>query len=78
MVVLADLGRPLTARETECLSWAAAGKTAAEISVIVGLAISTVNQHLAASRQKLGAVNTAQAAVLYDRSARQAQPEKAS
>ncbi len=38
--------KPLTARELECLHWAAMGKTSWEIGMILGVAERTVNFHI--------------------------------
>lgn len=54
-------GDALTPRETECLKWAAAGKSAWDTSVILGLANKTVEHHLDRAIRKLGAVNKVQA-----------------
>lgn len=51
----------LTVRERDCLGFVAAGKTDWEISVILGLAQSTVRFHVDNARLKLGAVNRSQA-----------------
>ncbi len=51
----------LAQREIVCLQWSAAGKTSLETAVILGLSPHTVNQHLAAAGEKLGAVNRTQA-----------------
>lgn len=51
----------LTPREYDCLLWAGEGKTDWEISVILGISRSTVLKHIAAAREKLGAVNKAHA-----------------
>ncbi len=53
----------LTERETECLKWAAVGKTAFESSVIMGLSERTVRHHLEMSRNKLDATNITHAVV---------------
>ena len=47
--------RELTARERECLQWAAAGKSAWEVGVILGIAERTVVDHLTKAKEKLGA-----------------------
>ena len=47
----------LSAREVEVLRWAAVGKTAWDVSVILGLAESTVKEHLARAGAKLGTTN---------------------
>jgi len=53
---------PLTARELECIHWAAMGKTSWEIGVIIGLAERTINFHIGRACEKFG-VNRRQAAV---------------
>jgi len=53
----------LTARERECLKWAADGKTAWEIGQILAIAERTVVFHLNNVMQKLGASNKTQAIV---------------
>ncbi len=58
----------LTKRELECLFWACKGKTAWEISVILGITERTVTFHLTSAAKKLGATNRQHAvakAVLY-------------
>lgn len=54
--------KPLTARERECLSWAAQGKTSWEIGRILGITERTVNFHVTNSCEKLE-VRTRQAAI---------------
>ena len=49
--------RNLTARETDCLLWAAEGKSDWEVSVILGVGVSTVEKHMTSARIKLNAVN---------------------
>jgi len=51
----------LTPRERDVLAWVAEGKSDWEISVILGLSESTVRWHVDNARDKLGAVNRAQA-----------------
>ena len=51
----------LSRRELECLKWAAEGRTAWEISVILSLSRRTVEQYLASAAEALGAVNRVQA-----------------
>jgi DNA-binding CsgD family transcriptional regulator len=51
----------LSARELDCLKWTAAGKTAWEASVILGITERTVRFHLNAARIKLNCANTTQA-----------------
>lgn len=50
----------LTARELECLSWVAHGKTDYEISVILGCSHAGVRYHVTRAGIKLGAVNRTQ------------------
>jgi LuxR family quorum-sensing system transcriptional regulator SolR len=54
---------PLTARERECLKWAADGKTAWEIGQILSIAERTAVFHVNNVVQKLGAANKTQAIV---------------
>ena len=57
------LRRPtLSSRETEILQWVAAGKSQQDVADILGIAQRTVEVHLASGRDKLGALNTPQAA----------------
>lgn len=51
----------LTRRENECLLWAAAGKTAWEISMILGISERTVVFHLGNAAMRLGVTNRRQA-----------------
>jgi DNA-binding HTH domain-containing proteins len=58
----------LTDRELECVFWACEGKTAWEMSQIVGITERTINFHLTSVIKKLGASNRQHAvakAVLY-------------
>lgn len=55
-------GVPLSPRELECLHWAAFGKSAWDISMIVGIKRRTVAFHLDSAKAKLG-VRTIQQAV---------------
>jgi len=50
-------GPDLSARESECLRWAADGKTSGEIAQLLGLSESTVNFHLNNVVRKLDVVN---------------------
>lgn len=50
----------LTQRERQCLAWAARGKTAADIAVLIGIAPRTVVFHLENARSKFGATSVAQ------------------
>ncbi|MEH3047353.1 helix-turn-helix transcriptional regulator [Sphingomonas adhaesiva] len=49
----------LSAREAQCVRWAAAGKTNAEIGTILTLSVSTVRFHLRNAAEKLGAATRA-------------------
>ena len=51
----------ISARELDCLKWTAAGKTALEASIILGISERTVRFHLNAAREKLDCVTTTQA-----------------
>lgn len=51
----------ISARELDCLKWTAAGKTAWEASVILGISERTVRFHLNAAREKLQCTTTTQA-----------------
>ena len=51
----------LTARERECLQWAAVGKSEWEISQILGISEHTSEKHLLNAKSKLGAANRVQA-----------------
>ena len=51
----------VSARELDCLKWAAAGKSAWEASVILGISERTVRFHLNAAREKLDCTTTTQA-----------------
>ncbi len=48
----------LTERERECLSWAATGKTAAEVATALSLSKTTIIYHLTRARRKLDAANS--------------------
>jgi DNA-binding response OmpR family regulator len=53
----------LNDREVETLTWAARGKTSAEIAQILGLTKRTVDFHIDNARVKLGAANRIEAAI---------------
>ena len=55
------LTRQLTPPEVECIKWSAAGKTYADIGVILGITARTVNFHMTLARYKLNALTNAQA-----------------
>jgi DNA-binding NarL/FixJ family response regulator len=50
-------------REVEVLTWAARGKTSAEIAIILGLSKRTIDFHLDNARLKLGAATRIEAAI---------------
>jgi DNA-binding CsgD family transcriptional regulator len=47
----------MSARELECLEWAARGKTYKDIGAIVGLSFGAVKTYLDTARYKLNAIN---------------------
>ena len=51
----------LTGRERDVLTWAARGKTSAEIGIILGLAERTINFHFDRAAKRLDATNRTQA-----------------
>lgn len=53
----------LTRREGEVLEWLAAGKTAHEIGIILGISKRTVEEHVKNAMFKTGAANSTQAVV---------------
>ncbi|WP_408005430.1 helix-turn-helix domain-containing protein [Pseudomonas huanghezhanensis] len=53
----------LTRREVEVLRWCAAGKTAVETGMILGLTCRTVNFHVSSAVRKMGVKNRTSAAV---------------
>jgi DNA-binding response OmpR family regulator len=53
----------LNDREVECLTWAARGKTSADIAQILGLAKRTVDFHIDNARGKLGAMTRTEAVI---------------
>ena len=53
----------LPSQQCKCLSWAAEGKTSEEISLILGISISTVNKHLDRAATLLNANNRTHAIV---------------
>ena len=55
---------PLTPREIECLTWAARGKTTAEIAVMLHRSAETVDFHLSNAIVKLNAKNRAHAVAI--------------
>lgn len=56
-IELFDQRPDLTPRETECLKWAAEGKSEWEISQILGISEHTSEKHLLNAKRKLGAAN---------------------
>lgn len=53
--------RALTRRQREVLEWGADGKTTADIAMLMGLTIATVEKHLRLAREALDVETTAQA-----------------
>ncbi len=53
-----DMSGTLSARETECISWSAAGKTLAETARLMGISERTVRFHRENIRVKLGSHTT--------------------
>lgn len=53
----------ITAREADCLLWAAEGKSDWDIAIILGITRSTVLKHIRSAREKLDAVNRTHAVV---------------
>jgi DNA-binding response OmpR family regulator len=53
----------MSEREVEALTWAARGKTSAEIAMILGLSKRTVDFHIDNARIKLGATTRIEAAI---------------
>ncbi|MDR6233373.1 PA1136 family autoinducer-binding transcriptional regulator [Pseudomonas oryzihabitans] len=60
----APLPQALSEREREVLQWVALGRQQADIAVILAIAEKTVEHHLRAARQRLGAASTAHAIAL--------------
>jgi len=54
-------GAVLTPRQREVLGWRSAGKTVAEIGVILGITPATVEKHMRLAREALGVETTPQA-----------------
>lgn len=54
----------LSAREHDCLTWAAKGKTYAEIGAILGISFASVKNYLDAARYKLHAANVTHAVAI--------------
>jgi DNA-binding CsgD family transcriptional regulator len=44
----------LSARELECLQWAAAGKSDGDIALLVGISSATAHFHIEQARKRLG------------------------
>lgn len=53
---------PLTPRQLECLRWVQAGKTDAEIGILLGLSSFTVHNHVEAAKRVLNVSKRSQAA----------------
>lgn len=58
-----DASAALSQREIECLLWAGAGKTTAEIAAVLNVADGTVEEYFKRAAKKLGATTRAQACV---------------
>ncbi|WP_207015094.1 helix-turn-helix transcriptional regulator [Rhodobacter sp. NTK016B] len=56
-----ESGRRLSKRQREVLEWVADGKTSADIAMIMGITVSTVEKHLRLARETLGVETTAHA-----------------
>jgi LuxR family transcriptional regulator len=54
-------GRSLTSRQREVLEWVGDGKTAQDISIIMGVSPATIEKHLRLAREALDVETTAQA-----------------
>jgi len=62
-----DSTRPpiiLTPREAECMRWVAAGKTDAEIGIILGIATATAHYHVEQVKKKAGTRSRSEAVAL--------------
>lgn len=59
----------LTARERECLQWAAAGKTNSEIGVILGVSENTIRFHFKNVFRRLGVHSRTQAVSIFSQAA---------
>lgn len=57
--------KQLSGRQTEILKWIAAGKSSAEIAIILDLKKRNVDYHVAEILRKLAVVNRTQAAAIY-------------
>ena len=55
--------RVLTVRESDVLSWIAAGKTTRDVAAILGISEHTVGEHLKNIRRKLGTSNNTHSTV---------------
>jgi LuxR family transcriptional activator of conjugal transfer of Ti plasmids len=51
----------LSGRQLACLTWASLGKTMPETAMLLGISPNTVRSYLVEAKERLGAVNTAQA-----------------
>ena len=66
-VGLGEASRPqvdLSAREAECMRWVAAGKTDAEVAIILGIAPATAHYHVESAKKKLGSHSRSEAVAL--------------
>ena len=61
MILGRRLEQPLTRREAEVLSWAAQGKTSADIAILLGVGDRTIEYHMENAIRKLGVSSRIQA-----------------
>ena len=57
-------GRPLTARQRECLAWVRQGKSSADIGTILGISGRVVDEHIAHACARLGVRTRLQAVIV--------------
>jgi DNA-binding CsgD family transcriptional regulator len=57
----------MSARETECMSWVAAGKTDLEVGIILGISPATVHFHVEGAKKKLNCRSRSEAVALLVR-----------
>ncbi len=68
MTAIEDIGKvQLTPRQIECLVWVRAGKTSAEIGVILGLSSRSIDAYVGAACQRLGVSKRAEALIRAER-----------
>lgn len=64
MTLLSPSQVTLTPRQIQCLWWVREGKSSTDIGAIIGLAPSTVDEHLAGACERLGVRTRVQAVVV--------------